>query len=95
MRDDGGLEGFLDRAADEIVSSSEFTREDAVSALCRSLRFFRDRGEPEDSARDLALETVAWAMEAAPRHGFELRPMVDQMLFSIFHRAPSRMGLIW
>ncbi len=81
----------LDRTAEELAERGVFTREDARSAVYRSYQFFKDTGYKEQGACDKALEMVGMASEAANRLGFQLRPMVDHMLYSIFHRTRSGM----
>jgi len=80
--------------AEGISLRSAFSTEDAVSALERSYQFHIDMGEPEDDARDLALDMVECALEAAPRFDFDLRGMVDYIILGKFHRLPGMEGLI-
>ncbi len=77
--------------AQNVVSKSDYTFNDALSALNRSYTYYLDIGEDESSAVDEAKAMVAEALYSPTKGEFEdLRSIVDYMLFAIQHRVPGR-----
>ena len=72
----------------EVCRRFEVSAEEAEGAFLRSYRHYRNLDAPEAKAADKARELVEIALEAAPRYGFELLPMVEFILFSTLHRTP-------
>jgi len=79
--------------AREIEVGSDYTFDEARGSLERSLKYFMDCGASPDEAWDQARQLVALARYRAPDLGFGLRGAVDQLIFSVLHRAQRGVSL--
>ena len=85
------IEELLEREAKDLSSKRQFSYEDAISALKRSYNYYMDIGKDEQTSLEEAQTLVAEAVYLVPELGFEdLRGVIDYMIFSIYHRVPSR-----
>ncbi len=84
----------MGREAGHISSHSEFSYEDALGALKRCFRYYTDCGEDDaNEAWEKAREMVAEAVYTAQKYDFDLTGMVNQIIFSFFHRVQPGCGI--
>lgn len=79
----------LKEAAIRLATRYRLSQEEAENSLARSLRYFLDCNYDEKESWEKALELVETAVYSARENNFNLRGMVDHLLFSRHHRSQN------
>ena len=93
MDENAKIAEMIDEEVKYIERHSDFDQNDIREAIESAIRYYRNCGEIETEAWEKARELVATAVYSARTNEFTLAGMVNQMIFSVYHRVQPGCGL--